>query len=778
MAGIKGITVEIGGNTAPLDKALKNVNQTANGLQKELNEVNKALKFDPNNITLTKQKAQILKDEIAATSDKLKQLQSAQKQVSAQFNSGAIDAGQYRAFQRELEATKSKLSSLKDQKKNVSVIGTAFEGVKAKVQDVLDKLAPVSTGLQKVGKAAQGIGSVGVAGVKTVGAAVDVAGKAFGVYTGAVTAAGGAAVGMAVKAATAADDINTISKQTGLSTEEIQKFQFASEQIDVPLETLTGSMAKLTRNMASATDPTKGTGEAFSRLGVQVRDANGNLRDNEDVFNDAITALGKMSNETERDALAMELFGKSAQDLNPLILGGADALKKIGDEAEKSGMIMSQDALDDLNAFRDGIDQMQATASASGNILGGVFAGQLGDVVGVINSELPNITGSIAKIFSGDGLREGEVQLRKSLTDGLTGVISSLSSNLPQYIAGFNAIIFAVLGAITNILPSLISDVLPTLLTGFTDLINGLVDFVPTLVPMIIQGAIILFMGLLDGINLVLPQLLDMLPGMIQQVGDMLIANLPTIITAGFEILIGLINGITNAIPQLIDTVVALIPVIVKGLTDNLPALITAGIALIVALAKGLPQAIPAIILALPEIINAIINGLFEQDWGQIGVDILKGIAEGLVAGVKAIGETISKVASNLVSKFKGFLGIESPSTVFRDIIGKNLALGLGIGFDNEMANVTKQMQDAVPSEFATAVNVTTNKETSARNSQLVNDLNAATANIVANISGPKQATDGSTTIHLYLDGVFNQTVKEIKRMNQKAGRVILTAEV
>lgn len=763
--GLKGITVDIGGNTAPLDKALKGVNQTARDLQSELGSVGKALKFDPNNLELVKQKAQILKEEIAATKEKLSALKEAQAQVTAQYKAGTIDAGQYRAFVRELETTKSKLESLKDEKKSVSVIGAAFDGVKSKVQEVLDKLSPVAKGLQEVGKAAGGISA---AGVKTVGATVEVAGKAFTAYTGAALAAGTAVVGLTTKAAGAADEINTISAQTGLSTKEIQKFQYASEVIDVPLETLTGSMAKLTRNMASATDPTKGTGEAFAKLGVQVRDSNGELRNNQDVFNEAITALGKMSNETERDALAMEIFGKSAQDLNPLIKGGADKLKELGDQAEKSGLILSQDALDNLNKYQDGIDVMKSSAGQAGNVLAGTFAGGLTDAVSVVNTMIPQVTGSLAKIFSGEDLAGGQAQLTQSLTKGMTDIISGFAKNLPTYINGFNAVITSILTAITAVLPTLINTVLPTLIQGFTDLISAIVPMIPVLLPIIADAALQIFMGLINGINLVLPQLMDMIPGLIQQFGDMLIQNLPTIITAGMQILISLINGITESIPQLIQTVIDLIPVIVKGLTDNLPALITAGIDLIVALATGLPQAIPSIIEALPEIINAIINGIMEQNWMQIGIDILTGIANGLVEGVKAIGKTIQSVASNLVDQFKNFLGIHSPSKVFADVVGKNLALGIGEGFTDSMDGVTKQMQDAVPKNFATSVSVTSNKDNAEQTAQSFGGLNES---IVKLISG---AGDEPTVIHLYLDGVFDQTVNVAKRMNQRAGRVIV----
>lgn len=272
--GIKGITVEINGNTAPLDKALKNVNSTARNLQSELTAVERALKLDPNNITLTAQKSQILKEELAAAKEKLDALKTAQAQVKAQFAEGTIDAEQYRAFQRELETTRIKLNGLKEESKSVSVIGTAFSSVKEKVQAVLDKLAPVANGIRKVGEVSAKLAE---GGVKVVGVAVNGAAKALKAYTAGAAAAGTAMTAMTVKAATAADEINTLSKQTGLSIEQIQKFQFASEIIDVPMETLTGSMTKLTRNMAAAADSAKGSGKAFSELGVKVRDNEGHL---------------------------------------------------------------------------------------------------------------------------------------------------------------------------------------------------------------------------------------------------------------------------------------------------------------------------------------------------------------------------------------------------------------------------------------------------------------------------------------------------------------------
>lgn len=714
--GLKGITYEIGGNVVPLNKALQDVNAKTRDLGSELRSVDRLLKLDPNNITLVKQKEDLLNQSITETKNKLDTLKSAQAQVDQQFKSGDIGTEQYRAFQRELESTKGKLESLKDQKKNVSVIGTAFGEVKQKAEELNSKLQPIENGLKKVGSAAKTITS---AGIKTVSTAVDVAGKGLKAYTAGAAAAGTAAAGLAVKAASSADDINTLATQTGLSTDQIQKFQYASEVIDVPLETLTGSMAKLTKNMATAQGGTGSAAEAFKTLGVSITDQNGQLRNNQDVFNDAANALGKMENGTQRDALAMQIFGKSAQDLNPLILGGADTLKQLGDKAQASGLILSQNALDDLNKFRDGLDVMKASAGQAGNVIAGSFAGGLTSAVSVINSSLPSITSSLAGLFSPDTLAASQEQLTSGLTNLTTNLVTQIGAQLPTLLDGFNAVIISVVTAVSAALPGVVETILPALITGLTNLVQGLLPEIPILLPVVVDGAVQLFMGLLNGLNQIIPQLMAMLPTLVQNVSQTLIQNLPLIIKAGIQLLTSLILGITKSIPQLITATIALIPVITKALLDNLPALINAGIQLIVALATGLPKAIPAIIKALPQIIEAIINGFISVNWGEVGIEIIKGIGQGLVDGVLEIGDLIKKAAKSLLNRVKDAMGIHSPSTLFRDEVGTYLAEGLGIGFVNAMDSVSKQMQAAIPTDFNIGLN---------SNIAGINGLRAATA--------------------------------------------------
>lgn len=158
-----------------------------------------------------------------------------------------------------------------------------------------------------------------------------------------------------------ADEINTLSQQTSISTETLQKYNYMSGMVDVDVNTIAKSMQKLTKSMSSAKDGTGATAEAFSTLGVNVTDANGNLRDNEEVFDDVIAALGSMKNETERDAIGMQLLGKSATALNPLIEAGADQINAWAKEAEDAGYIMSDDMIKGLVKVQDEFDRFDNT---------------------------------------------------------------------------------------------------------------------------------------------------------------------------------------------------------------------------------------------------------------------------------------------------------------------------------------------------------------------------------------------------------------------------------
>lgn len=419
MAGtIKGMTIEIGGNTAPLEQALKSTNKEIKSTQKELNEVNKLLKLDPNNVTLLKQKQELLTKAIEDSTTKLDALKQAQAKVQAEMKNGTeFNQQEYRKLEREIAMTESTIAKLKEQ-----------------VKETNPKLEKLKEGLQKVGDTAKEIGKKGlditIKGVQLLGA------------TAVATAT--SLLKMGNDARKSADELNTLSAQTGLTTEQIQKFKYASDIIDVDLNTLTGALKKTTMAMNNAKGGTGKSAEAFKKLGVNIKNADGTLKNNNDVFNESIRALGNIANETERDALAMELFGKSAQELNPLVKGGIDTLDELSKKAEKLGLVLSQDAIDKANKFNDQLDIMKANGQGLFGKIGNQVAQDLLPYMEKLNEATETVIGRLSKAMDEGGLSGlfdevlkmfGEIDwadVAENLSNGINDMLSKLNEFLEK----------------------------------------------------------------------------------------------------------------------------------------------------------------------------------------------------------------------------------------------------------------------------------------------------------------------------------------------------------
>lgn len=183
-----------------------------------------------------------------------------------------------------------------------------------------------------------------------------------------------AIAGTVTESAEWADEILTLSSQTGIATDELQAYSYAAELMDVSLDTITGSQTKLLQTMSKARDGTEAATEAFAALGVSVTDEDGGLRSVDAVFRDVIDALGQIDNAADRDAAAMAIFGKSARDLNPLIEAGGDALAAYAEEARAMGYILDEDTLGTLGSMDDSLVRLQNLGTTIRNQLGAGMA--------------------------------------------------------------------------------------------------------------------------------------------------------------------------------------------------------------------------------------------------------------------------------------------------------------------------------------------------------------------------------------------------------------------
>lgn len=293
-------------------------------------------------------------------------------------------------------------------------------GFGATLQDVADKLGiQLPAGAQE---AVNGLGGVNVA----AGAAV------FGLaaLVTAIVKVEKALIDVTKESAKFADDILTMSMTTGQSAQQLQEFSYAAELIDVSIDTLQTSLTKLTNNMQNAMNGTGDAKKAFEQLGIAVTDSEGNMRAANDVFYETIDALGKVGNATERDALSMDIFGRSAQDLNPLIIQGSDTLREYADEAHNVGYVLDNEALSALGAVDDGFQRLQTTQDAVKNNMAAEFAPYLTSALEDIRALIEKV--GKALIDSGaveafGSILESSVSLLEPLGALVTTILPALS---------------------------------------------------------------------------------------------------------------------------------------------------------------------------------------------------------------------------------------------------------------------------------------------------------------------------------------------------------------
>lgn len=584
---IKGITIEIGGETTGLDKALKGVDKTTKDLQSELRGVNKLLEMDPKNVELVKQKMTILKQSISETEKKLDMLKEAQRQMRAKGIDENSEA--YRDLQREIITTERKLESLENEQKqfgnqhsDVAKVGNAWKRAGSKISEVGHQLSEVSM-----------------------------------VCAGALAAM----AGLAYKAGQTADEINTLSKQTGLSTDSLQKFQFATEQIDVQLSDVARGLARVTKAAAEDSD-------VFKELGVSTKTSGGELRSAEEIFFDTIDALGKIENETERNAKANEIFGKSYMNLNPLIEGGADRLKELSKTFDELDLGVDQETLDKANEFNDQIDTIKATWQQAMLIMGASLAENFG----------PKLDGIVEKITA----------------------LANAFANLPASVQG---VILGILAFGAVLAPILIT-------VGFlVTSIGNIITFAP-----VIAGAISTVAGVIGG---VLTGALTAAAGALSFLWELLLANPIVLVIAGIAALVAafvILWKKSAAFRNFWKTIWKDIKEIVKGVVlwikfvfNDLPAkMMQIGANIVKGLWNGIKSAGSWLKEKIKGFVDGIINS-FKSFFGigspskemadQIGKWIPAGVSEGItgnLSGLKDAVSTMGDVALNPQFSYAG----------------------------------------------------------------------------------------------------------------------------
>lgn len=490
MADIKGITIEIGGDTSKLSKAIQGVNSDLKSANGALKALDKALKLDPGNVDLLAKKQKELQTAVEDVKQKLDLEKTALEQLKASDDGSEEMARQQRELEREITQTEASLAGYQAE----------LDETDAALSDAADASEEAGQAQEELGEAAQEAGqearASGEGWTATKQILVDFAEAAVRVAIDAVKDLANAMGEAVTDSAAYADEIQTLATKTNLSTDTLQEFQYMAGLVDVDLGTITGSMTKLTKSMSSAAGGTGATADAFAALGVSVTDSDGNLRSAEAVFYDLIDSLGGIENETERDAAAMSILGKSAQELNPLIEAGSDTIAEFAQEAHDVGYVLDGETLDALGSVDDGFQRMQTTLEATRNNLVAEMAPALseagtqllefvqgldweaigqsvGDVVSTVATYVPQIISfmqGVVSYISGTVIPKAQ-EIWATVEPVVSQIVAFIGENMPAIQTVIETVMGAIGAVIEEVWPT-IETTISTVLTAVQDVIN------------------------------------------------------------------------------------------------------------------------------------------------------------------------------------------------------------------------------------------------------------------------------------------------------------------
>ena len=743
-------------------KSLAEINNSFRVLGSEMKLVDSQFDKNDKSAEALTARNQVLNKEIEQQKQKIETLRSALANAAESF--GENDR-RTQSWQIQLNNAQAALNGMeRELNSNNTALGKAGKGF----AEAGDESKDFSDSVRKAADTSEDAdGKLSRLGdtAKKIGAALGAAAAAVGT---ACVAAGKKLWDMANDVGSVGDQIDKTSQKIGISAESYQKWGYVFERCGADVNNLQTGMKKLSTVITDAAGGSDSAAEKLSAVGLSIEKLNGKSQDEQ--LSMVITALQGMEAGAERTAAANDLLGKSAVDMAAVLNTSVEETERLKQEAEDYGMVMSNEAVAASAAFEDSLTRLSHTAGGLknrmvGELLPGItqitdgladlLAGNeqaaeelkngVTSVIDTIRTLIPQFAEIITSIAG--AVLESAPGIIKALADGLLSAISELTPTLAK-------IVTEIISALVGLLPQIVSagaDILLSLIKGIAETIPQLVpqivtvvvEIVKTLVdnlPLILDAALQLVTGLAQGILDSLPILIEALPQIIMGIVDFLIVAIPQIIEAGIQLLTALVTAlpdiiaaIVEVIPQIIDgiikAVISAIPLIIEAgiklliaLVQNLPTIITtidavigaipqlvaAGVQLFIALIENLPTIIVEIVKAIPQIIAGIVDafGGYFGKMAEVGGNLLKGLWQGISDAGAWLWNQISGFFGGIVDGIKDFFGIHSPSKLFANL-GGFMAEGLGEGFGDEMKDVSKSMQNAIPSDFDLDMNGT-----------------------------------------------------------------------
>ena len=529
---IKGITIEIGGNTTKLENALKDVNKVIYSTNNELKDLNKALKLDPKNTELMAQKQEVLKTNIEATTNKLKSLKAAQEQMGSYAKLTDSQKESYRALSVEIAKSESALKGMQKELKSTSSINlnglvNGLKKVGEVASDVLLKVTKVASTVSAA------LGAVVTAGVKS--------------YADLEQSIGGVETLFGKDAEKVIKNAEQAYKTAGISANEyMQNVTSFSASL---LQSLGGDTEKAADVADMALRDMADNANKFGTDMSSIQNAyQGFAKQNYTMLDNLKLGYGGTKKEMERLLKDAQKFSGVKYDINNL----NDVYEAIHVIQEEMG-VTGTTAKEASETISGSVASMKAAYS---NFLNG--SGSPEDLADAMITAFNNIAKVVDKLAP--KILSGIVDVVKKV---LPTVIKTLNDNLPK-------LIDSALELMQDLLNAIVENTEP-IVEMLTTIINSIVDFITNNLPTIFKAGLDILLALVDGISKNLDKIIPAVVDCVITMVDTLVNNIDLIVETGFKLIVALGKGLVQAIPKLVEKV----PEIIAGLVEGFGKLVT-----------------------------------------------------------------------------------------------------------------------------------------------------------------------------------------------------------
>ena len=553
--------------------------------------------------------------------------------------------------------------------------------------DVFDLFAKLTLDDGQYKESLEGDAEAGNSFASKVKGALGTAGKVGAAAIGAVTAASAAFSGAIVKGvgdvASYGDNIDKMSQKMGMSAQAYQEWDAIMQHSGTSIDSMARGMTTLSKAAENGSD-------AFQALGISQEEIASMSQ--EELVAKTIEGLQNMESGTERTVLAQKLLGGASKELGALLNTSAEDTEAMRQRVHELGGVMSDEAIKSAAAYQDQLQDMQTAFQGISR--------------GLMSNFLPSLTtvmSGLTEIFGGNG--DAGVAL---VTEGVNGIIKGLTEAMPRIAEVGGSILTAIGSAIQQNIPAIIGagtqiilDLGSGLIAGLPGMVSIVMDIGSTIIetilanaPALIDSGMELIGDMADGILSGAPQAISSFFTVLSRLVSYIAQNLPQFLSKGVELVGRIASGIIQNLPAIVSAIAKGIAQLLSTIASNAPQFLSKGSELVGKIASGLGQAIPQLLSAIGRGITQMLNRFKNTNWASVGLDIMRGVADGIRNGLSGALTAMGNAAKNLLDKAKKALKIGSPSKVFRDMIGMNIGAGIAEGILASIPMVDAAMDD------------------------------------------------------------------------------------